>query len=356
MTTVLVVGAGAVGRAFLPPKLYSMGDVVIDFVEQNADVRRLFADRQDYNTAEVNEGRYRFHTVRYRNVLGPDDDYSVEDYDFVFMQIGPSQAVEFAPRLKGAKAVVVLENDITIVAKMRELADNDRIFFGIPDVITSNTAPPGILKHVDPLACVTEQGLLIVEKSGLTLPLQGAAELASREELVQHWHCKFFIHNAPHAQVAYLGNLAGCQYVHEAMAHGEIGNTVKATMDAIAAAMTEQGLVDRAFARVYAEKEHCRFSNPLLFDPISRVARDPFRKLEPHGRLVKALAMLKEYGSDAANCLMAGICAAIEYQHDIGFARFRRLRTPQQILREVCLIDDAQLIEEVAAVDPYDYV
>ena len=40
--------------------------------------------------------------------------------------------------------------------------------------------------------------------------------------------------------------------------------------------------------RYYSKKEFARFTNKLLFDPIDRVAREPFRKLKVDERLIGA--------------------------------------------------------------------
>ena len=49
------------------------------------------------------------------------------------------------------------------------------------------------------------------------------------------------------------------------------------------------GIVNKNFANYYMKKEINRFSNNLLFDPITRVARDPIRKLSKDNRLILAL-------------------------------------------------------------------
>ena len=42
---------------------------------------------------------------------------------------------------KDAKYLISCENDIETVTKLKKLQENKNVFFGIPDVITSNTAP-----------------------------------------------------------------------------------------------------------------------------------------------------------------------------------------------------------------------
>jgi mannitol-1-phosphate 5-dehydrogenase len=69
---------------------------------------------------------------------------------------------------------------------------------------------------------------------------------------------------------------------------------------------------DHGFMEGYAAKEVRRFSNQLLFDPITRVAREPIRKLQPEGRLLGALKLLLSSGV-SPTFLMVGIAASLSY-------------------------------------------
>ncbi len=83
---------------------------------------------------------------------------------------------------------------------------------------------------------------------------------------------------------------------------------------------------DHHFIESYAVKEVRRFSNRLLFDPISRVAREPLRKLHPSGRLMGALKLLLSTGI-RPTYLMAGIAAALSYSnnYDRDYTQLRSL-------------------------------
>ena len=104
-----------------------------------------------------------------------------------------------------------------------------------------------------------------------------------------HWMCKLFIHNAPHAIVAYLGWLKGYSYIHEAMEDEEICEIVVGAMTEITDGVVGANYSSKEFANYYKEKELSRFSNKLLFDKIERVAREPLRKIRPNNRLVLSL-------------------------------------------------------------------
>jgi mannitol-1-phosphate/altronate dehydrogenase len=72
--------------------------------------------------------------------------------------------------------------------------------------------------------------------------------------------------------------------------------------------------VDQGFADWYSQKELSRFSNKLLYDPISRVAREPFRKLGLEDRLVGAAQLALSAGV-IPKFLILGIMAAFLYDN-----------------------------------------
>ena len=70
--------------------------------------------------------------------------------------------------------------------------------------------------------------------------------------------------------------------------------------------------IESKFLKLYAKKELSRFSNLLLYDPIIRVAREPFRKLAPNNRLIGAAQLALFCGIVPEN-LIIGILSAFLY-------------------------------------------
>ena len=139
------------------------------------------------------------------------------------------------------------------------------------------------------------------------LLFQKILDVYEKTELEKYWNCKFYLHNTPHATAAFLGKLFGCEYLHQAMEIPEIECTVRAVMNSMKNAMKIKKMADSDFIDFYAEKEIMRFKDKLLFDPISRVGRDPLRKLRPNDRLIKCARLIEETNQD-----LRGICLAIK--------------------------------------------
>ena len=121
------------------------------------------------------------------------------------------------------------------------------------------------------------------------------------------------MHNTPHCITAYLGALVGAKYVHEAMEITEFNEIVEGAMFEMLEALKKGWDIPHDFLDWYAEKELARFRNKLLCDPITRVAREPMRKLGLEGRLIGAAQICLSYGIMPKN-LILGITGALLFE------------------------------------------
>jgi mannitol-1-phosphate 5-dehydrogenase len=341
----LVIGAGAVGRGFVAPLLAAHG-AVVDFVDTNPALLAALSTRRSYLTAVAGPRGHVFTRVGYGCASAPEALTEVTQYDAVFVSTGPRQFMACAPLLRDARAVFVLENLRTAALQLREETGNAGIRFGIPEAVVSNTAPPALLAR-DPLCVVAERGDLILERGGEPLDLGTGVIWADPSELERRWACKFFIHNASHAVAGFLGTLAGYHLIHEAMADPRIAPVVENTIGSVTRALIDRGRVDAPFAISYMERELQRFRNPLLHDPVSRVARDPLRKLGAEDRLMQALRLVVAARQDAypiTTGIAAGLlCHAQTEGRPFGAAGRRNEIT----LRKICGLSDAGLIRAI---------
>ena len=354
---ILMIGAGAVGRGFVAPLLAKVG-IPIDFVDTNVALLAIFAGRTEYLSAETGSDGYEFTKVEYGKATTPRELRNISDYEAVFISVGPRNYLGYAQLVRDAKIVFVLENVRNAGHKLLKASRNKRVRFGIPDVIVSSTASPELLCR-DRLCTVSERGMLILEAGADDPNFGDAVFWADAAELEKFWACKFFIHNASHAVAAFLGALSGYTFIHEAMADIWIKWVVEQTMQVITYAIIAEGMVEENFAVAYKECELLRFKNPLLFDPISRVARDPMRKLDGNDRLIQALKLVANVGLDPYP-IMIGVNAAIDYgkisKDDIRFYRYCQSHSPEDILRKVCGLQDDQLIQKTLEVSSNNYL
>jgi len=305
---ILVYGAGAIGRGYIP-WLFNPSDYTLSFVEQDESIRNLMLENKTFKTFMTTDVGYKELICNPHNCFMPGEENPL-DYDGIITAVGPRQIFDLRDTLSKAKCpVLFFENDASLPEKLMSLTGNDNFFFGIPDVITSNTAPQS-LKDLDPLAIVTENGTCFSDQGASII--SGDIAYVDNAELHKQWMAKLYMHNTPHCIAAYLGAMIGKEFLHEGMINQRIYSIVQGAMAEMEDTIVDLYGIDREFASWYGHKELDRFSNEFLFDPISRVAREPFRKLGLSDRLIGAAQLCLSAGKIPENILL-GIMAAFLY-------------------------------------------
>jgi mannitol-1-phosphate 5-dehydrogenase len=337
---ILIYGAGAIGRGFLAPVFDSL-KYEIYFVDKNIELINNLKKRNFYKTAFSENKKYDIVNVKYSKafILGEEEEI-LNDMDFVFSCVGPDNIKEFAHKLKNVPAIISFENDIESVDTIKKLSNNKNCYFGIPDVITSNTSSD-YLKKIDPLCLVSEKGELAIERGDYILHEKISTH--KREELEKYWNCKFYLHNAPHAAAAFLGKLCQVEYIHEAMSVPLIEFVVASLMDSTKNAMKIKKMADPNFIDIYSRKEIKRFKDNLLLDPISRVGRDPLRKLRANDRLIQSARFISSTDQDINSiCIVikSAIYDAIKNYNKDLYNILKKEPTEELILKEISNLDE----------------
>ena len=351
MDEIIVIGAGAIGRGFLP---WVIDETAYDlvFVDANADLVARLKKQKKYRTYRVSGNKVEEKVVSVKKACHISE-FSIDEHPnakAVFMSVGPRNCLSASVRLRNAPCPVILcENDPQTVASVRNVLNCDRVYFAIPDVITSNTASEESLRK-DSLSLNTEDGVLFVHEGAKTF--DGNITFCSGEELEKQWTAKLYLHNTPHCIAAYLGALVGVRYVHEAMAFPEVAEIVKGAMTEMLTALKLRWEIPHPFLEWYADKEIQRFSNKRLYDPISRVAREPLRKLELEGRLIGAAQICLSLGFVPTN-ILAGIVGALLFENDNDMDRhlafMRRVMPASALLTYVIGLRKGEVLEKVMA-------
>jgi mannitol-1-phosphate 5-dehydrogenase len=121
---------------------------------------------------------------------------------------------------------------------------------------------------------------------------------------------KLFIHNTGHAVCGYAGWLAGYRYIHEAAQDPAImAHLTGAIAESGAAVAAEHGF-DPLSIRAYQDNLKGRLVIDALPDEITRVIRQPLRKLGPQERLVGPALLCRKHGLPRAG-LCWGIAAVL---------------------------------------------
>lgn len=153
---------------------------------------------------------------------------------------------------------------------------------------------------------------LVIDTQGLKHPFPELTGVTLTEEFATQLLRKLYLLNGAHAVAAYLGHREGCRLLHDAVAHPRIApvvhDAVREAREALTAEFPHHAAdIARDAAQVIGD-----IADPALHDTVSRVAREPRRKLAPLERLVGPARLAHKHELPCDN-LCRGIAAALAY-------------------------------------------
>lgn len=330
----LIYGAGAIGRGYIP-WVFSPNEYEYYYVEINEDLRNMLNVNKKFTSYRVIDNKLESLEVPIKYCYNLNEaPCSIIKPDAAITAVGPRNISAIVDDLKGTTfPIICCENDSSLPEFIKNSTGNNNAVFAIPDVITSNTAPEN-LKKLDPLSIVTENGVCFVDKQVSTVG--GNCQYVSKDELWKQWMAKLYLHNTPHCIAAYLGAILKIKYLHDSMKNSNAEKVVEGAMREMQQVLLRKYKLDEIFINWYADKELKRFKNVLLYDPISRVAREPFRKLRLDERLIGASQLCISCGVVPEN-IMTGIMAAFYYDNpgdqDANIKFLLNALTPKDFLK-----------------------
>lgn len=205
--------------------------------------------------------------------------------------------------------------------------------------------------------------LLVVADAYRPLPYDARAcrhappavpEFSPRENFPAEVERKIFLYNMCHGSLAYLGAPRGYRYVHETLQDGELREIFLGAAREVARALEREYPRDitRESNEAIIDDILVRYGNPLLQDTVSRVGRDPLRKLGRRDRLVGAALLCERHEIEPRN-IERIIVQALSYRDPedpaaVKLEEMIRTLPPKAVLREVCGLEkDAPLVQRL---------
>lgn len=334
MKKAIQFGAGNIGRGFIGAVLSEAGYHVV------------FADVNELVVNKINEdGKYTVAimdtecTEQVITNISAVDSRSPE----LAKEIAQAQVVTTAvglgilPRIAGALAagiaerqaqgitdylnIIACENGLRASSQLKEhvyshLSDEQKAYadeyVAFPDCSVDRIVPP--IKSENPIDVVVEKFYeWNVERASIKgeLKMEG---MNLADNLIAYIERKLFTLNTGHAITAYLGNLKGLKTIADSIADEEIYTIVKAAMQESGEGLVAKYGFDHDAHFAYIDKIIGRFRNPHLQDDVTRVGREPLRKLSANDRLIKPTMTAVEHGFATPN-LVLGIGAALHYNN-----------------------------------------
>lgn len=335
MKTAIQFGAGNIGRGFIGMLLAQAGYKVIF-----ADVNPVIIDRL------AQDKKYTVHIMDVEKV-----DYEITNVDGIYstgteiideiakaeiittavgLTIIPRIAPTFAAGIKARMAsgskeylnIIACENALRASSQLKNhlyalLTEEEQAYcdeyVGFPDCSVDRIVPPGV-NEIPTDVVVESYYEWNVEKASFKGGIPAIAGMNLADNLDAYIERKLFTLNTGHCITAYLGVLNGLATIKDAIEKPEIYDLVHAAMEQSGAGLVKKYGLDAQAHAAYIEKIIKRFKNPYLNDDVTRVGREPLRKLSATDRLTKPTMTALGFGLPVDK-LVVGIGAALHYNN-----------------------------------------
>lgn len=323
-------GAGNIGRGFIGQLLHQASYKLI-FLDVNDDLVQELKRATSYKVVETGAGA-KTHTISNFNAFNSNTEFdeaaaAIASADVLTTSVGPNVLKFLAPlivagllRRNESKPLVIMacENAIRAteilkseIVSLDQAVDSKAIF--------ANTA-------VDRIVPPQKDGLgldvlveafseWVIESSNLR---EAAPEIPGAEfvsDLSPYIERKLFTVNTGHATLAYVGQKHGVETIVEAAQNSDVSQIALSVLGETSQVLISRHGFDEESHKKYVKKTFERFTNPDLDDPVTRVGREPARKLARNDRLVGPAAYLAEMGK-APTALLKSIEAALQFRDD----------------------------------------
>lgn len=328
-------GAGNIGRGFIGALLNQAGYHVVFADVVDAVIDKINEDKEyTVHVMDVTCEDQKIEGISGVNSTKPEAVEEISDADIVTTAVGLVILPRIAPTIakaiemrqeKGIKEpmnIIACENAIRGTSQLKKavyenLSDAGKAFadeyVGFPDCAVDRIVPP--VKSENFIDVVVESYYeWDVERSGFKGEIPVIAGMSLVDDLMAYIERKLFTLNTGHCITAYLGKINGLPTIDKAIEDEKVFAIVSAAMKESGAGLIAKHGFDKDKHAAYIEKIISRFKNPYLQDDVTRVGREPLRKLSPTDRLIKPLMTAVGYGLPVDH-LLVGVGAALHYDN-----------------------------------------
>lgn len=373
MKTAIMFGAGNIGRGFIG-MLLAQADYKVVFADVNEMIINRLAEDQAYTVhiMDVEKKDYRIENVTGILSTGTEIVEEIAKAEVLTTAVGlvilPRIAPAIANGIKLRKAngstealnIIACENAIRASSQLKAhvyalLDDEEKAYcdtyVGFPDCSVDRIVPP--VRNEIPTDVVVESYYeWNVEKASFKGEIPQIAGMNLADNLEAYIERKLFTLNTGHCITAYLGVQKGYKTIKESIEDPEIYDIVHTAMEQSGAGLVKKHSFDAEAHAKYIEKIIKRFKNPYLEDDVTRVGREPKRKLSATDRLVKPTMTAAGYGFPVDK-LIVGIGAALHYNNpdDPQSVEVQALvaeKGAKEAFKELSGVEDEAILAQVA--------
>ena len=328
-------GAGNIGRGFIGALLSQAGYQVTFADVAEPVIDKINADKTyTVHVMDVQREDQTITGIRGVNSTKPEAIQAIAEAELVTTAVGLVILPRIAPAIAAAiekrqadgvkepMNIIACENAIRATSQLKEavygaLSEEGKAYadeyVGFPDCAVDRIVPP--VKSENFIDVVVESYFeWDVERSGFRGEIPEIPGMSLVDDLMAYIERKLFTLNTGHCITAYLGKLRGLPTIDKAIADPDVFATVYAAMQESGAGLIKKHGFDAEKHAAYIDKIIGRFKNPYLQDDVTRVGREPLRKLSPSDRLIKPWTTAAGYGLPVGH-LITGVGAALRYDN-----------------------------------------
>ncbi|GAA4687051.1 mannitol-1-phosphate 5-dehydrogenase [Frondihabitans cladoniiphilus] len=331
--TAVHFGAGNIGRGFVGLLLHDAGYEVV-FADVNAALIDELAAASSYTVHEVGTGAVDHEVTRFRALNSAADEDAVvtaiAEADIVTCAVGPNVLRFIAPVIaKGLAARPADAAPLAVMACENAINATDRLEEFIVQALPGGASDEALSKVVFANTAVDRIVPAQAADAGLDVTVETYYEWAIDQRPFDgatpsipgvHWvdgleasiERKLFTVNTGHATTAYYGFLAGADKISDAIALPEVRAAVEAVLAETSGMLVAKHELDPGVHAQYVAAILGRFENPYLPDTVTRVGRQPLRKLSRDERFVSPAAAIASGGTTPV-ALLDAMGAALRF-------------------------------------------
>ena len=375
MNKAIMIGAGQIGRGFIGMELERAGYRVL-FADINQSVIDDINARGEYTVsiADTNYVNRIVKNISAVSSLSPDFPAAFADRDvtLVCTSVGQTALIKIAPviadgirrRMEAGievpMNVIAVENAIGGTSQLKahiysrldsNASDYSDRYIGFPNSAVDRIIPPNSAGLNAADVVVERYAEWDVEKVGLRAEILSVNGLAVVDNLSAYLERKLFTLNGPNAVTACLGYLKGYKTVRDSLEDEEIYSVVWEMMIECGKMLERRHGFTSGEMLDYRTKLMQRFMNPYVIDSVTRVAREPIRKLSPNDRIIAPFNFAREYGIETG-AYHTGIAAVLLYDNpedsqSVGLQRLILENGAEAALKTVCGLTDKEAVSGI---------
>jgi mannitol-1-phosphate 5-dehydrogenase len=367
---IVIIGPGKIGCGHLAPLFADAGWRVVLAARRDAVVARLRSAGE--LTVQVTGGGSERVAVDAVLLGGEAFSAAVAEADLVATAVGArnvgalgeplSRALAGRPAGRAVDVWAVENADAApgLEAAIREAAGRERLELppvGVAGAISWRAVTSGDWKTSEhPVFVADATRSLVVDGGRALCGIPDVPDVAASRAYAEDLMAKFLGFGAGHAMCAYLGILRGHSYIHEAIADPLLRPMIQRSLQTSRRSLLSVEAASGEEVVRTIEWTLTRYGNAGLGDPLTRVARDPIRKLAPDGPLIGAAQLVHRVTGRVPVGFARAIASALVYRNDAD-EQARRLREMLErdglpaVLERVCGLEaDDPLRREVTRI------